>query len=225
MNAGVRILAKAVLVSDFDGTMTAHDFYRLALKHLLPADLPDYWGDYRAGRITHFQALQAMFAAIRVPEADVLAVVREMTLDPLLPAAIERLKIAGWKVVVASAGCRWYIERLLAAAGVTVEVHANPGHYMSSQGLVMEFPADAPFVCHELGVDKAAVVRHWQERAGCVAFAGDGFADLPAARLVPAPLRFARSDLADSLREEQADFQPFRTWSEIAEQLLSRGAP
>ena len=39
-----------LLVSDFDGTMTRHDFYRLAVRSLLPADLPDYWARYRAGR-------------------------------------------------------------------------------------------------------------------------------------------------------------------------------
>ena len=30
-----------VLVSDFDGTMTRRDFYKLAIESLLPADVPD----------------------------------------------------------------------------------------------------------------------------------------------------------------------------------------
>jgi hypothetical protein len=30
----------SVLVSDFDGTMTRHDFYRLAIEELLPPDVP-----------------------------------------------------------------------------------------------------------------------------------------------------------------------------------------
>jgi 2-hydroxy-3-keto-5-methylthiopentenyl-1-phosphate phosphatase len=30
-----------VSVSDFDGTMTHHDFYKLAVESLLPPDTPD----------------------------------------------------------------------------------------------------------------------------------------------------------------------------------------
>jgi 2-hydroxy-3-keto-5-methylthiopentenyl-1-phosphate phosphatase len=48
-----------VLVSDFDGTMTRHDFYQLAAASLVPPETPDHWARYRAGAITHFEALRA----------------------------------------------------------------------------------------------------------------------------------------------------------------------
>src|SRR5262245_15953491 len=102
-----------VLVSDFDGTMTRHDFYQLAVESLLPPDTPDQWTAYRAGTVTHFEALRRYFAAIRADEAAVLAVVKRMELDPRLPAAVRALRDAGWSVVVTSAGCAWYIRRLL----------------------------------------------------------------------------------------------------------------
>jgi len=53
-----------VLISDFDGTMTRHDFYKLALEFLLPVDVPNYWDDYRAGVITHFEALRRYWSAV-----------------------------------------------------------------------------------------------------------------------------------------------------------------
>ena len=56
--------AKHVLVSDFDGTMTCRDFFKLAIQQLLPSDGPDFWSEYRAGRITHFEALRRYFAEI-----------------------------------------------------------------------------------------------------------------------------------------------------------------
>ena len=59
-----------VLVSDFDGTMTQYDFYKLAIEFLLPADTPDYWVEYRAGTITHFEALRRYFAAIRATDEE-----------------------------------------------------------------------------------------------------------------------------------------------------------
>jgi 2-hydroxy-3-keto-5-methylthiopentenyl-1-phosphate phosphatase len=119
-------------------------------------------------------------------------------------------------VVVASAGCAWYIHRLLAAAGAKVEVHANPGRFEPGRGLVMEMPAGSPYRSPALGVDKARVVRRHLDEGRAVAFAGDGFPDAESARLVPGDLRFARSDLADVLRREGLPFRPFETWSDIA---------
>jgi 2,3-diketo-5-methylthio-1-phosphopentane phosphatase len=209
-----------VLVSDFDGTMTRHDFYKLAIEKLLPADTPDYWADYRSGTITHFEALRRYFASIRKSEEEVLAAVRQMELDPELQSAVERLRHAGWSVIVTSAGCEWYIRRLLAEAGVNVVVHANPGRFEAGRGLLMEMPIGSPYLSQSLGVDKTAVVRQYVAKGGRVAFAGDGFPDADPARLVPGTLRFARGDLADVLQKEGLEFQRFQTWSDIARTLL-----
>jgi 2,3-diketo-5-methylthio-1-phosphopentane phosphatase len=213
-----------VLVSDFDGTMTRHDFYKLVIESLLPPGTPNYWNDYRAGIITHFEALRRYFASIRASEAEVLAVVERMELDPNLPAAVESLRRAGWSVVVTSAGCDWYIRKLLGAAGVEVEVHSNPGRFEPGKGLLMELPLGSPYLSPTLGVDKQEVVRRLVADGRTVAFAGDGFPDAEPARLLPGELRFARGDLANVLREEKLPFHPFETWSDIARVLLERRA-
>ncbi len=152
------------LVSDFDGTMTRQDFFKLAVQHLLPPDGPDFWSEYRAGQITHFEALRRYFAEIRASEAEVLAVVDRMELDPGLPQAVAELRQAGWRVIVTSAGCAWYIRRLLAQAGVELEVHANPGRFVPGRGLQMEMPVGSPFLSPALGVDKARIVRRHLEQ-------------------------------------------------------------
>jgi 2,3-diketo-5-methylthio-1-phosphopentane phosphatase len=212
-----------VLVSDFDGTMTRHDFYKLALKSLIPADVPDYWAEYRAGAITHFEALRSYFAAIRASEEEVLAVVQQMELDSRVPGSVESLRRAGWRVVIASAGCEWYMRRSLARTGVEVEIYANPGRFEANQGLVMEMPKASRYWSPTIGVDKAGVVRDLLSQGLTVAFAGDGFPDAEAARLVPPDLRFARADLADELRRERLPFQSFDSWASIADRLLERG--
>jgi 2,3-diketo-5-methylthio-1-phosphopentane phosphatase len=215
-----------VLVSDFDGTITARDFYQLAVERLLtPADMQP-WADYRAGRITHFTAMQRIFACIRAPEERVLAAVRDMRPDPLLAAAVADLRSGGWHVVVASAGCEWYISRILAAAGVELEVHANLCRYCEEDGsLRMEEPVDSPFHCPETGIDKAAIVRFHQRRGAVVAYAGDGFTDAPAALLVRPEYRFARADLAAVLDKQRQPWRPFCVWSDVAGALLERDAP
>lgn len=210
-----------VLVSDFDGTMTQHDFYKLALEQLIPPTVPDYWSQYRDGIKTHFEALQAYFAEIQGSEEDVLRIVGQMELDPQLESEVERLKNHGWKVVVTSAGCDWYIRRLLGS--IDIEICANPGRFVSGQGLQMELPIGKAYFSPTLGVDKAGVVRRLLEQGFTVAFAGDGFPDLDPARLVSDDLRFARRDLAGELMRENLPFHSFQTWSEIAERLTFSG--
>ncbi|MCE9566823.1 MAG: HAD-IB family phosphatase [Planctomycetes bacterium] len=218
------VLQRRVLVSDFDGTMTRHDFYKLVTESLLPPGTPDYWAEYRAGTVTHFEALRRYFACIRASEAEVLVVVERMELDQRLPGAVAELRGAGWDVVVTSAGCDWYIRRLLGAAGVELEVHSNPGRFEAGKGLLMEMPTGSPFLSTTLGVNKTEVVRKLIAEGVEVAFAGDGFPDADPARLVPGELRFARGDLADVLKQEGLEFQPFAAWSDIARALIQRGS-
>lgn len=209
--------ADKVIVSDFDGTMTEHDFYLLAIERLLPKGLPDHWSEYRAGTITHFEGLARYFAAIREPEGRVREIVRQMGIDPGLAASIRRLREAGWEVVIASAGCAWYIRQLLGE--IDVPVFANPGRFVEGAGLVMEMPEPGPFRSENLGVDKTAIVRFLLDQNKTVAFAGDGFPDAGPARLVPDGLRFARGDLANVLTEEGKPFHSYRQWSDIVPTL------
>lgn len=222
MNPQNDIVALNVLVSDFDGTMTQYDFYKLAIESLLPPETPDYWAEYRAGTITHFEALRRYFASIRASEKDVLTIVKQMNLDSGVSAAVEALHRKGWNVVVASAGCDWYIRKLLGDAGVSVDVHSNPGQFVSGRGLLMEMPQHSPFLSSTLGINKTGIVQHFLAEGRTVAFAGDGFPDAEPARLVPGELRFARGDLADVLQEEGLVFHRYEAWSDIAKALLQR---
>ena len=64
--------AGGVLVTDFDGTLTRRDFYRLVIDELLPPGTPDFWAEYLAGEITHFEAIRKTFAAAPAGEAALL---------------------------------------------------------------------------------------------------------------------------------------------------------
>jgi 2-hydroxy-3-keto-5-methylthiopentenyl-1-phosphate phosphatase len=209
-----------ILVSDFDGTMTKHDFFDLARRDLPSAADHDFWQDFVDGKITHFEALAGIFASIRTDWPTVEDLVDRMELDPALPDAVARLRAADWDIIVASAGCDWYIRRLLAKAGVQLEIHANPGVFAPETGLVLSLPVDSPYFKRETGIDKSAIVRAALARDPRAVFAGDGRPDLAPARLVAADSRFARGWLARHLQNSHEGFRPFETWSQIADQLL-----
>lgn len=216
-------MSELVLVTDFDGTISAEDFYDLAVRELLKPEDIQPWNDFKAGRITHFTAMQRIFGNIRAPEAKVLAVLEDMGVEPDLAESVNALRAKGWHIIVASAGSHWYIDRLLKKAGVSLEVHANPGTYAEGGPLRLELPENDPFMSLKTGIDKAAIMRHHLERGATVAYAGDGYTDLPPALLAPPRLRFARAELARQLTERGEAFETFTAWSEVARSLLAWG--
>lgn len=209
-----------ILVSDFDGTITRHDFFdRVRQRWPRPIE-NDPWEKYVSGGITHFDALAEIFRDIRTTEADLLALTDSMELDPGFARSAQALQAAGWELIVASAGCDWYIRHLLARTDVPLAIHANPGEFSPDRGLQMSLPGQSPFFSPTTGVNKVAIVQDALQRADDVAFAGDGRPDLEPALLVSPTRRFARGWLADALRERGEAFHPFERWSQIVPHLL-----
>jgi 2-hydroxy-3-keto-5-methylthiopentenyl-1-phosphate phosphatase len=211
---------RKIFVSDYDGTITDKDFYSLLADHYVPRGTPDYFAQYREGRITHFEAIAQYFAFAPTDEQLLDELLVSSQADPELATSAARLERVGWELWVVSAGSSWYVERVLRRAGVSAPVYSNPGRLENGRGLVLErLDPSSPYYSPSVGVDKSAVVRHALDIAETVAFAGDGPPDLQAALLVRPSLRFARGFLAEALRERGEAFRPFSRWSEIARQL------
>jgi len=212
---------RKIFVSDYDGTITNNDMYSLLAGRYVPAGTPDYFAQYAEGRLTHFDAMAAYFAFMPTEEHQVEELLDASEADPDLGASAALLQRAGWELLVVSAGCSWYVERVLKRAGVAATVYANPGRLEKCRGLVVEkLDISSPYYSASLGIDKSAVVRHALHDAETVAFAGDGLPDLQPALLVRPELRFARGWLADALRQQGEAFREFSRWSEIARELM-----
>lgn len=219
-------MASYCLVSDFDGTFTRREFYELALERYLPGDITQYWADYAAGRLTHFDALAGIFREIRCTEAELRALTAEMEPDPRTPSALREFAGAGWDVVLVSNGCEWYIEQVLARlglpeAGLLPAVYACPGRFVAGQGLVMERPPQSSWFRAGFGIDKRLLVEELQGRYERVAFAGNGSPDREAALTVAPELRFARGWLARRFNADGIPFQSFDGWAELAGALAT----
>jgi len=212
-------LSRNVLVTDFDGTITNRDFYGLVVAEYAQGIAPDHFARYSRGEITHFEAMRSIFSHAPHDVAALDALIARTDPDPDLAAAVDHLREHDWDLIIVSAGCSWYIARILANAGVIAEVHANPGQPEPGRGLVLELPRDSPYFAPDNGIDKSAVVRAAQRRYEKVAFAGDGRPDLTPATLVDPGLRFARRWLARELATRGVPFKPFQRWSQIPHAL------
>jgi 2,3-diketo-5-methylthio-1-phosphopentane phosphatase len=212
----------SALVSDFDGTVTDFDVYALIAERYMPKDHPDYFADYRAGHITHFDAMQAFYHFAPSEPQALDGLLRDTKPDPQLADCVRRLEANGWDLIIASGGSSWYIEQILRTAGVCATIHSNPGQLEEGRGLVLRLPKESPFFSPQVGINKAGVVRDALQRYKKVAFAGDGPPDIEPALLVAPSLRFARRFLAQALDDRGAPYQPYRIWSEVVEALLPK---
>jgi 2,3-diketo-5-methylthio-1-phosphopentane phosphatase len=206
-------VAPKVLISDFDGTITQTDFFSVVLDHYVPADAPDYLAQWRSGEITHFEAMQRYLAYTPTGERELSGILAKLQPEPELHRLIERLTAGGWDLIVVSAGCSWYIERVLNGAPATI--HASPGRLVPGSGLVMKPPSDSPFFCPAVGVSKEAAVSDALERYEQVAYAGDSRLDVAPSLLVPAEWRFARGFLAEELTRRGEGFRAFERWRDV----------
>lgn len=213
-------MGKYAFVSDFDGTITEIDFYTLIAQRYMPPDAPDYFAMYRAGELRHWEAMQGFFQHAPSDEAALDELMRDTNPDPELAECVQALEKAGWDLIIVSAGSLWYIERILAVAGVRAKVHSIPGEIVPGRGLQLSLPEGSAFFSPEVGVDKPGVVRDALRRYERVAFAGDGPPDLAPALLVQPELRFARSFLAEELRRRGEGFTHYSRWREVANALL-----
>lgn len=210
-----------ILVTDFDGTFTRRDFFDLILEQFDPPGARALWDRFLAGELTTFEGIAGVLGALRTDQAGVDTLVAAMDPPPGAAEAARSLQAAGWEIVVASAGCRWYIERVLAELGLSFTIHANPGWFAPDRGVVMERATGSPYIHPALGIDKAAVVREALKNDDIVTFAGDSWlTDGPPALLVPGERRFATGQLARRLAAEGEAHQPFAAWTEIAGRLL-----
>jgi 2-hydroxy-3-keto-5-methylthiopentenyl-1-phosphate phosphatase len=212
-------VARNLLVSDFDGTITRTDFFQLIYERYVPRDAPDFLGEWRAGKRTHFDAMAAYFAYAPTEQSVLEGLMDETTPDPSFQQAVERLERAGWDLAIVSAGCAWYIERILRNCRVRATVYSNPGEIVPGRGLVMQRDLESRFFDHNVGVDKAAVVLDAMQRYERVAFAGDGRPDIPPALVVAPENRFARGFLAAELTRRGERFRSFDRWSEVVDAL------
>ena len=210
-----------ILVTDFDGTFTRRDFFDLILERHDPAAGHEAWRRFLAGDLNHVEGIGGVFASLRTNEAGAEALVDALDPAPGTAEAVRRLQDAGWEIVIASAGCAWYIERLVARLGLDgITIHACAGRFSPATGLVMQPDPAMPFYEPETAVDKPAVVRDALMRADDVAYAGDSNTDEAAAMLLPPERRFITGWLGRRFAAENIPHTPVSAWPEIADHLL-----
>ncbi len=176
--------------------------------------------EFGKNNLTRYKGLNAVFTTLRTDDDGAKALVAALDPAPGTAEAVQRLQAAGWEIIVASAGCGWYIERLLAQQGLALTIQASGGRFTPETELVMTPDPAGPYFHPQSGIDKPAVVRDTLARDNIVAYAGDSLTDRAGALMVAPERRFVTGWLQGKFAAEGVEHVPFGEWPEIADQLL-----
>lgn len=206
------------LVTDFDGTISADDFFNMVASCFLDEKALAPWQEYLSGRKSHFDALKEIFSGLKIlsSEKELREAVLAIPVDPAFAAVAGLCRQRGIPIYICSAGCDYYIKLLIGDLLQKYSLHlvTNSCLFTPGQGLLMHKPAaDDPFFDKETGISKAAVVRQLKADGFKVVYAGDGRPDLAAAQA--ADVVFARKTLLELCRRKEIKTKSFPDFNAV----------
>lgn len=207
---------KIVLVSDFDGTISKIDFFYYAIDKLLVESDVEPWQEYKAGRITHIEALRRIFAKIRMSTEEFNKFILTLPIEECFVDTVNYCKEKNIDFYIISAGADYYIKLILQYLKVDdyVKLISNNSVYTPNEGLILlESDTSSPIYSYNYGISKKLAVEEIRKDADFIVFAGDGTPDYDAAKL--SNVVFARGTLMDLCKQHKLKAHVLTSYYEV----------
>lgn len=200
-------------VIDFDGTICPQDVSEELLSRFADSSWRDIDRQFQRGEIGSRECLTRQGALVRASREEMLRhALDRFAVDPSFPGFVSWAREVGMEVSVASDGFGFYVEPMLAAAGVEgVSILTNETTHLGGAPR-FSFPSGHP-ECIGCGTCKMLAVRGSRERLGPVAFVGEGHSDQYGA--LYADVVFAKQHLADLCRRDGIPFLPWEDFDDV----------
>lgn len=210
-------MKKFVFISDFDGTLTEKDFYKIIMEDYLKEESADRYKDWKSKKIKDIDYLGYVFKNIRRNEDEIYEDIMKISIDPCAKEFIENIKNAGGDFAIVSAGTSYYIDKVCEKNGIEdVDIYSNKGMFKDN-GIHFLLEEDSVFYSEIYGIDKLKVVKSIKEKYEKIFYAGDSEPDVKAALI--ADVVFAKGELVDLLKEQKKEFIEFENFSEVWERV------
>jgi len=200
-------------ISDFDGTLTEKDFYKILSDTYYKEELLPLLKALKNGEMKDREYLSYVFNNVKRNEAEILEDILNITFDPFAKNFIEKVKASGGDFIVISAGTSYYIDKILDKNNIKdVDVYSNKGIFKDN-GLYFDLNEKDEFYSDRYGIDKLIVIEKLKKNYKKVFYAGDSGPDLKAALV--ADVVFAKGTLVELLKKENKAFIEFNNFSEV----------
>lgn len=215
----------AAVIVDFDGTACSHDVAEHLLRRFAHDDwerLDDAWERGRMGSQEVVAAQSAMLDADR--DTMLAFAAAHCPIDPTFAPFVAWAQASGIEVAIASDGFGFYIEPMLAAAGVPhIEVITNEQRWAGdARPGELRFPR-RHVECSGCGTCKMQAVLDARGDRGAVAFVGEGASDRYGA--LYADVTFAKLALVAHCERDGVPYVAWRDFDDVRTRLESAEPP
>ncbi|MBE4909944.1 MtnX-like HAD-IB family phosphatase [Bacillus luteolus] len=213
-------MKKWAFVSDFDGTISKEDFYKMVMNRYY-SEGEERYKQWKNEEILDIEFLSDVFTSIDQEEEQILSDILTIPIDEYVPTFINHVQNQGGDFYILSAGTDYYIYQILQQYGIKdVKVFSNEGYY-HEKNIHMKIDKKHPHYSERYGIDKSKVILELKEQYDTLYFAGDSEPDSHPAQY--ADVTYAKDALQDLLREKGISFVPVQSFEEIEQDLKARG--
>jgi len=204
-------------ISDFDGTLTKKDFYKIMSEAYLKEDYLPLFKAWKNGEMKDREYLSYVFNNVKRSEAEIHEDILNIPFDPFAKEFIEQVKCAGGDFIVISAGTSYYIDKIFEKHNIEgVDVYSNKGIFKDN-GIYFDLDENSEFYSDRYGIDKLIVVEKLKDDYKKIFYAGDSEPDIKPALI--ADVVFAKGELVELLKKEKKEFIEFEDFSEVWDKL------
>jgi 2,3-diketo-5-methylthio-1-phosphopentane phosphatase len=207
---------RTVYLCDFDGTIAPDDVGAELVRAFSPgrdAERAALLARWKTGTMGHRELTEAEAALLAIDAPQAYAFVARFAIDPGFAPFVSAARARGDQVQVLSEGFGFYVEALLAGAGLGDLPWAANALVFENGGARAEFPNYDP-ECGRCGNCKGRHAREWRARGWRTVMVGDGLSDRCGARAADAV--FARGDLLDWCAEQRLPAEPFAGFHDLS---------
>ncbi len=210
-----------VFISDFDGTLTDRDFYKMVMDRFPENKGREVISSWKNGEIGVFEFLDIVFSTINRSVEEIDNLVLEIPFDKNAKGFIDSIKKAGGDFMILSAGTGYYIEKIFKHYGIDgIQVISNKGEYREG-AIHMTADTNSPYYSESYGIDKSLAVEYYKKQYKKVYYAGDSEPDLKAA--LKADTVFARNGLQKMLSSREHPYIAVDNFDQIGNYLNEMG--
>lgn len=210
-------MSKFLFVSDFDGTISMQDFYKKIMKKYMPEKEKTLYVQFKAEEILDIDFLNDIFMTMDLTEEELEKEILELEIDPTFFKALELIKEKGGDLIILSAGCEYYIKKILHHHGLSnIPVYSSAGLY-KERGLHITPDVNSPFYSPRYGIDKVGVVQSFRDEYDLIMYAGDSAPDYKASLL--ADVRFAKAGLISLFDESGEKYIKMNSFQDVINHL------
>ncbi len=209
-------MKKTIFISDFDGTISGEDFYRLMIDKYVP-DGEEKYQQWREEKIKDIDFLGYVFNNIKQEQNIIDDEAKKIPVDKSLKNFVEFINKNNGKFIILSAGSKYYIDIVLKELDLDVEVYSNISEY-KEQGLYYNIDKEHEFYSERYGIDKKKVVESLIKDYDLSFYAGDSMPDYAPSLLTN--MIFSKAKLTEELNKNDIKNEPFKTFNDIKSYLI-----